>query len=139
MNRDNLETLAAYLEGLPADYQHFNMNVYVMKDDRLFNYASGAPFAGACGTVACAVGHGPAAGIPAKLEEEWWTDYARRVFELKGCENDWCFAGLWVNVDNTPHGAAKRIRYLLDHGLPEDAEYQMYGDAPYLFAQEEAA
>jgi len=137
MNRANLTMLASYLEQLPEDYQHFGMNNYFKGADGFHKPVFSAPLAGACGTVACAAGHGPAAGIliPGVV---WWSDYVALAFDLRVPEWHWCFAGDWVRVDNTPHGAAKRIRYLLEHGLPEDSSKQMTGKAPYIFAKETA-
>lgn len=139
MNRENLEKLASYLEGLPADYDHFEMATYFRQDRRTINDPLQAPLAGACGTVACAIGHGPAAGIPAEeTAMEGWEDYSDRVFELSCNEETWCFSSCWRWVDNTPHGAAKRIRYMLERGVPSDSDYQRRGWAPYMFAKEEA-
>ena len=36
-------------------------------------------------------------------------------------------------VDNTPQGLAKRSRYLIEHGLPEDWEGQMRGRVPLCY------
>lgn len=41
----------------------------------------------------------------------------------------WLFSDGWRETDNTPSGAAARIRHLLSHGLPEDWREQMSGDA----------
>lgn len=136
MNRENLTKLATYLEALSADYTHFHMSSYFRGGDGP-HFVNDAPFAGSCGTVACAVGHGPAAGIPANEGTVWWSDYAEEAFELQQKEWEWCFASMWVVVDNTPQGAAKRIQHLLEHGLPDDAVRQIYGEAPYLFAKQE--
>lgn len=136
MNRANLEKLAAYLEALPADYRHFDMSSYFLIEGRGTVYAD--YYAGRCGTVACAVGHGPAAGIPSLVSDEYWTEYADRVFDLTEEEFTWCFDGAWSIVDDTHHGAAKRIRHLLEHGVPDNAEAQLRFDVPYLFAQEPA-
>ena len=35
-------------------------------------------------------------------------------------EFGWIFDGGWARWDNTPHGAAKRIDYLLEHGVPDE-------------------
>lgn len=64
MKRSNLEKLAAYLETLPVDYQHFSMRSYLTKDGSYVSYPEEANTAIDCGTIACAVGHGPAAGSP---------------------------------------------------------------------------
>lgn len=76
-----------------------------------------------CGTVGCAAGHGPYAGIP-KLPTEDWQDYTRRVFIESRSSNennkawDFCFSGSWARYDNTPEGAANRIKYLIVNGVP---------------------
>jgi len=85
-----------------------------------------------CGTIGCAVGWGPAAGVEAKdWDQDWW-DYGHRVF-ISADESeawDWCFSAGWSLTDNSPAGAARRILYLLDAGLPDDLYEQMEGDAP---------
>jgi hypothetical protein len=42
----------------------------------------------------------------------------------------WCFGSAWATVDNTAHGAGRRILWMLDNGVPEDAERQRDGLAP---------
>ena len=83
-----------------------------------------------CGTVACAAGHGPMAGIEAKPHESW-TAYTDRVFGTKinghFSEKDmyswhWMFGAVWTKIDNTPKGAAARIRRYLDRGVPVISE-----------------
>jgi len=92
-----------------------------------------------CGAVACAVGHGPSAGfllIDADFHSAGspnWTAYVQRVFldledhdepsdEYNYSSRDfgWMFGGDWSATDNTPHGAAARIRYFNAHGVPDD-------------------
>lgn len=89
----------------------------------------------ACGTVGCAVGHGPAAGlrVPPKCND--WEDYCNRKFGLHwgGDEWRWCFSGSWCNTDNTPQGAAARIYWLLDNGLPSDWRAQIIGTTPLCY------
>jgi hypothetical protein len=137
MNRANLEKLAAYLEQLPEDYTHFDMRMFFTRDGTDRPYWD-ATLAGDCGTVACAIGHGPAAGITIATETADWLDYGQKAFKLDLDEWRWCFTGGWVSVDNTPHGAAKRIRQLLDHGLPANSLEQCRGEAPYMFANSDA-
>lgn len=127
MNRDNLAHLATYLEALPADYQHFDMSMYMNGDDETEYALGNAPLLH-CGTVACACGHGPAAGMPLLPSEiRWnigdWGAYTERVFELTAAEDDFLFAGFWESFDNTHQGAAARIRYLLDNGAPDAFNY----------------
>jgi hypothetical protein len=131
IQRENLGKLASYLEGLPEDYQHFEMASWTGDADgeAIVNYAlhnGGVP---SCGTVACAVGHGPAAGIlvPEKMicpayaaiglprRVNWWS-YSALFARDDSPEFEWLFSGRWSDVDNTPHGAAARIRYVLQHG-----------------------
>jgi len=131
MHASNLDKLATYLEALPENYAHFNMGVYLTV--RYYS-AVAAEWVYAqnpqaliheCGTVACALGHGPAAGVPAlatsHLGIEWY-DYAILQFvDEESDQFDWLFSGSWGDIDNTPHGAAKRIRYLLaDKEIPTD-------------------
>ena len=139
MKRSNLEKLATYLEALPIGYQHFSMRSYLTKDGMYLSHPEEANTVLIdCGTIACAVGHAPAAGIPVMRGEDW-DAYEARVFNLTTAEWKWCFSSYWTDVDDTPHGAAKRIRYMLEHGVPENAFYQMNGSSPYLFAEESSA
>lgn len=120
MNINNLKTLADYLAALPADYTHFDMGHWHTGEKET------DPPTTRCGTVACAAGHGPAAGI-LPLDNHIlvddsidWFAYTEDLFELdfESREHVWCFGGGWSLHDNTPQGAAKRIRYLIHHGRP---------------------
>lgn len=135
-NDKNLLKLADYLDKLPDDYVHFDMSDF-FNDGESCPFPEGANIKNICGTVACAVGHGPAAGIEA-LKGEGWFGYSSRVFTGDIYEWRWCFCDDWQHVDNTPKGAALRIRHLIDVGLPLDSYEQKRGTAPYLFAEETA-
>lgn len=142
--RRNLRALAAYLESLPENYRHFHMARYfdyneVVSAEQQTRYArhNGGLAAMPCGTVACAVGHGPAAGILMRSGElsyrtvpggpllPDWDYYGHQRF----CHCDttpgqllynWMFMGRWAHVDNTHLGAAARIRYALaNQPLPD--------------------
>lgn len=130
LNRENLTKLAEYLEQLPVDYPHFDMLRYETFDDfsDLVNYVRNGrdDTVWVCGTVACAVGHGPSAGILFTDNEmddgvPRWGVYAER-FSTDWRERGWMFTGLandgwwwnWRTLDNTHRGAAARIRFLLD-------------------------
>lgn len=111
----NLETLFNYLAygTLKAE---FNMEFYCA------GYLGQHMFLTDCGTVGCAVGHGPYAGIP-KTTEESWNEYAERCFCVNlGMIFEYLFHSDWAQIDNTPTGAAKRIRYALDFGIPKPTE-----------------
>lgn len=84
-----------------------------------------------CGTSACAIGHGPLAGIRIKKTEDW-SDYSARVFidqykENGGVAWGFLFSGSWSDYDNTPSGAAARIWYFLKNGAPANRS----GDVDY--------
>jgi hypothetical protein len=131
MNVENLAILANYLEGVPPPR-------FSMRDFAIDEY--GEPLligAHECGTIACAAGHGPAAGFPIENDHNWLL-YVERVFGLRPTSRGdawrWCFAGAWSYIDDTPAGAAKRIHHLVKHGLPADSELQLRGHVPYMFA-----
>lgn len=87
-----------------------------------------------CGTAACAVGHGPYAGI-LKSKRQNWMDYSFKFIPKDKCIYDkegqtlyWSFAfdSDWTKIDNTPIGAAKRIRWMLEgKEVPEQFEHFM--------------
>jgi len=77
--------------------------------------------------------HGPRAGLSPQSDEDW-AGYCRRVFGI-GNERGlltWLQSPLWRKTDPSPEGAALRIAYLLDYGLPHDhveiAMGQAYSD-----------
>tara|TARA_Y100001001_G_scaffold138359_1_gene140480 strand:- start:1177 stop:1779 length:603 start_codon:yes stop_codon:yes gene_type:complete len=150
VNVANCEKLAVYLENLPEDYEDFGMVAYIQPRDldALRKYALENGGVHSCGTAACAIGHGPAAGVyfpdPKEDDALWrltygttfsedgrmehtddkvlspdWSTYSRRYFINPMSDTgqvlwDWCFGSGWAHTDDTPHGAAKRIRYMLD-------------------------
>lgn len=133
MNRDNLTRLADYLDSLPQGYKHFQM-------DSFFAHKNGfdtsdipkKPVPTRCGTVACAIGHGPAAGVPVG-EHTDWEEYAAANFIPISAEYYWCFAALWAHYDDTPQGAAARIRYLLDgNEVPNKDERWLHPKSEYV-------
>lgn len=127
MNKENLRKLANYL--LSGNLKsRFGMAMYCCTP------GSDPCTATDCGTVGCAVGHGPHAGIE-KYPTETWIQYTRRAFIPKRCnaKQRWCFSGGWVDVDNTPEGAGLRIMWLLEHGLPDNWHDQIRGKAPLCY------
>jgi hypothetical protein len=129
VNKSNLTILADYLDTLPSP--RFDMT-YFARDEH--DEVLTRPVTHECATVACAVGWGPAAGIPVN-DASCWTQYSRDAFGLEPNLDawNWCFAGAWSHIDNSPAGAAKRIRHLIEVGLPWDAERQRHGLTPYIF------
>lgn len=133
--RANLQRLAAYLStGQTA--MRFDMKAYCRSRN---DYDVRPEKVDECGTAGCAAGHGPAAGIPV-FEDETWFQYSRRCFidaKTNTPEDTawlWCFAGTWTKTDNTPQGAAARINWMLTHGVPENWEAQMNGEAELCYA-----
>lgn len=127
--RGNLLTLADYLDQLPEDYGKFDM-------ERFHSRRTGPTTDIPCGAVACAIGHGPAAGIAPVHDDKGWFTYSRRVFTgLNRCLWNWCFSACWAHTDNTPQGAAKRIRWALNHGIPNNYVAQTNGAAPLCYKE----
>lgn len=139
--RENLQKLAEFLykndevlyEGEPVE---FSMTDYSDSEHHLLSAE--------CGTVGCAVGWGPHAGI-AKLITENWNEYSCRCF-LEYFDNKrgidfggknpiwtWMFSAKWALTDNSRRGAALRILYLLEFGMPENYQDQWEGDAPLCY------
>jgi hypothetical protein len=148
-HRANLLTLAEYLESLPVDYDHFSMFAFADHKgqcelpDQADVLAADKPevFLSNCGTVACAVGHGPAAGLEPIDSEfvHWkgavddfdWDSYCDRVFGASGSALfEFLFSGKWTPIDNHHYGAAARIRYFLETGLIPMVSYT----APEVYA-----
>lgn len=128
MNKENLLKLATYLLSgeLKADFNMRDYNGYGICGEYLTD----------CGTVGCAIGHGPYAGIP-KTTFESWDNYASRVFTADFRALLWCFSSFWDAVDNTAEGAAKRILYLLRTGsAPDDYMEQCDGTASLSYLNE---
>lgn len=133
IQRKNLLKLAAYLESLPRDYKHFDMSDYaghrgdcdLPESPHLLAATKPAPFFTNCGTVACAAGHGPAAGVALRKDEfspysgmPKWSEYSERAFTGdRGTVWEFLFDGSWAYSDNHHYGAAARIRYFLDTRL----------------------
>jgi len=152
----NLSRLAAYLASLPEDYVGFDMSAYHTGYLPAMYYCGGVPLRPAgggqqyCGTAACALGHGPAAGVavpshllcttPAGETRVMWTQYSR-LFCWETAAYNWLFSGSWTHLDNTPRGAAGRLRYALA-GLPlplvlmsaDPVRYLRWREEPDLYA-----
>lgn len=164
MNTENLLKLADYLE-TQAVQEEFDMGNFAATHEFVIHRKRTKLVKGdskqyhECGTVCCAAGSGIKAGIPYGDAEDWY-DYSRinfidtdtytpyvapdnvyisREMYLLNDPWEWCFSGGWASIDNTPAGAAKRIRYLIEHGAaPDDAYDQLEGEAPYMFAGDQS-
>lgn len=139
--RENLEFLAEHLEKEQFVADNFSMLEYY----KPISQTKG------CGTVACAAGEGILALSEGKVLDElldyrfrygdrardsnFWNNKITQYFGITTGENNdiheatyqYLFASEWLHRDNTPEGAAKRIRYVLEHGVPMNYDEQMEG------------
>lgn len=114
MNKENLLKMADFIEKVPQEM--FDISKY-----RRSNKSS--PI---CNSIGCVIGHCTELD-PEGVEEfrdesgdidfKEWSEHFTGLINLK--EWRWCFSAYWEDLDNTPTGAAKRIRYLVKYGLPE--------------------
>lgn len=133
----NLFKLAGYLLRLPKNYSRFNMNIYHSGDDERVPPKN-------CNAIACALGHSLDVGFkPVAYPELYdnlvdWTATANKHF-LSGDDKQqddeymWLFAGNWARTDDTPHGAAMRMCWLITNGLPDNYLKQLNGIDPLCY------
>jgi hypothetical protein len=112
--RANLDKLATYLES-------GNMGAY--------HSSAVSPTAADCGSVGCAVGHGPYAGILKQIGMGW-NSYCLLSFGADPGPNgdesklwSYLFSGCDNREDQTAAGAAARIRTVLESGVPEKSTW----------------
>lgn len=139
LHRANLKKLADYLMTLPEDYANFDMASYFCEDgfadEKMLIEGSSI---NQCGTSACAVGHAQDAGLTLTVDmTDCTVNWRQTSIDLFGLSSslsyggwNWCFAAEWETTDNSPQGAAKRIYWFLDKGLPtpEDVEDMHEGE-----------
>jgi len=152
MDKGNLNKMADYIENIPQykfDMRRFRTeehadDIEIIPDDPqekvdISAYLAGQKTAHECGTVGCPLGHCTILDErPLPLNYLGEIDFYAWSKEFTGLDPNsigWCylFGSFWTAVDNTPVGAAKRIRYLIENienGAPEDWKAQMEGDAP---------
>jgi hypothetical protein len=119
LHRSNLNALALVLDVVES--KNFSMATFHSSAKAFWHAVADPDLDYDCGTVACAVGHGPRAGIEAEPGENW-LDYAARAFGVDHTARafDFLFSGTLTYVDNTPSGAAARIRCYLEEGIPPE-------------------
>lgn len=120
MNKENLLRMADYIETIPQE--QFGMGMYRMGIEVTTTQK--------CGTVGCVIGHCTIldtpenfkrfkrAGLRGTMDFKNWS---REFTGITAFSDTWnyLFSGNWEKIDNTPQGAAKRIREVVEHGLPE--------------------
>ena len=121
--RANLETLASYLESLPPDYGKFNMRHWFRSSghNRISEFEYGTTGCiikeGDCRTSACALGHGPAAGILVGHEEMLpgnskidWAEYGSRFCSTSDSGMwGWFFGGVWDTVGRASYHTSPSV------------------------------
>lgn len=141
MKKGNLLKLADYLE-FNVTQEMFNMQNYRSnKDGDSIHFKSAAD----CGTVGCALGYGPLVEGLEAIDMEFFKnyyngvyldfyDYCKRVFGISNFDKKWgfLFEADWYSHDNTPKGAAARIRYLVDGNSLRSFDSNDLWDAAHL-------
>lgn len=117
MNKRNLLKLAKFLETEP---QNFNMKEFATKGRKDLAIEEVD-----CKSVCCAIGFAPILfpRLTAKhVKDTWrndWFGLSYKLYAVQSAQWDWLFSTYWKQIDNTPTGAAMRIRYLVTHGVPD--------------------
>ena len=133
MNRENLLRMAEFIANIPQEkfdmevYMGTNLNGETMPSNDINELDN-------CGSVGCVIGHCMKLDTLESLNAHTIFDSGIniRVFRFDAWSRnftglnpnqsmgawDWCFSSGWASCDNTPTGASKRIKYLLEHGLP---------------------
>lgn len=151
-HRDNLAKLADVLSDKDQVKKltgGFNMRAFASRWDSRLNRTKLIPLPSrnVCGTVCCAIGVGSLLMIPQEPDMEW-LEYTATTYGINydgsydGSPDrdpqerrahqeafEWMFGEDWEYRDNTPEGAAKRIKYFLEHGVPKDWKDMLYEHA----------
>lgn len=116
---NNIIKLINFLESLPENYPHFDMEDWYHPHDNLTFMCEGEqirasrelgdPQVGSCG---CALGHSLAAGIDHNGSDSW-RDFAETAYGISGREFDMVFSGKLAFENNTPKAAARRLKAIL--------------------------
>ena len=141
MNKQNLLKLADFLEN-NVTQEMFNMDSYRMHENGACTQFYSKT---ECGTVGCALGWSPLiegleftdAEYNVNSKDYSFYNYCDRVFNLDDNSNyrspqwDFLFSAEWTKFDNTPKGAANRIKFLVSEGVPSDFENELLEGARY--------
>uniref|UniRef100_A0AAU8HZ25 Uncharacterized protein n=1 Tax=Rhizobium phage IG49 TaxID=3129228 RepID=A0AAU8HZ25_9CAUD len=134
-SRENLKKLSTFLKA-NANALKFDMTTY--NGDELL--PGQLDTSNHCGTVGCALGFAPFAGIPFD-EGDSWPSYSKRFTTIDNPEYkisgdfiyEWCFSCDWEYIDNTALGAARRIddllerpQYVADHFVENGVFYRLF-------------
>ena len=69
----------------------------------------------------------------------WWHEFSEEHIGVASHNEqapiwDWLFSGRWQVYDDTPLGAAARIEYFLENGVPDEFTRQHAFDVDVIFA-----
>lgn len=90
-----------------------------------------------CKSIGCIIGHCTVLDDLKNIPRNYYGHirFTEWSFDFTGIEIDslkwkFLFSHEWRNSDNTPTGAAKRIRYFIEHGVPKNRYSVMHGREP---------
>jgi len=124
LNIKNLEEMADFIETVPSKF--FNM----------YRFRKGWEVTPECDSVGCIIGHCTVLDkrpLPRLLNGDiYFYSWAEEFtgLPMRSSASRYLFSPDWADTDDTPKGAAKRIRFFLKNGLPNDWLEQIFGEAP---------
>lgn len=132
--QENFVTLGRHLVRLADDPRYdsaeFDIN-HTALDLTTGEYLTPVQTAAHAGPLACnLLGHAARAGLK-PIPEEDWPAYQLRILgaEHDSPLEDWLLSFFWWKQDSTSVGAALRLMYVLDYGVPADFEQIREGRA----------
>jgi hypothetical protein len=140
-NEEQLENLRLLAQYLRKSRSKFDMEVYAaLPNNNGLDKDLSPDQVTQCGTVCCAAGSGPKLAkkytqFEPLVTETDWRPYIERVYGVKEFSSEWywMFGYGWYFTDNTRLGAAKRIEWYLENGVPDDWGDQMHGEVPLVY------
>lgn len=138
MNKENLQRMADHIRTVPQEMFHMRCYRGIIKDDELID-ASDCFSAVECETLGCIIGHSLVLAPELVVKNEkgviQYADWSEEFTGIVWASSEWywCFSFDWEYLDNTPEGAALRIEWLINHGLPKNSGIQMIGNAPLCY------
>jgi hypothetical protein len=124
MNKENLLRMADYIETVPQE--KFDMELFRAGDGNTPE----------CNSIGCIIGHCTVLDtkpLPIYINGNInFYEWSQSFTGINRESYDWIylFSWEWAATDNTPTGAAKRIRHYVENGLPENWHDIIYGNAP---------
>ena len=128
---DQEANLLALADFLDKDPSNFDMGNFAENDEQSVDVCA-INSDHNCGTVCCAIGMSPfifpekcnkSLRVGSYLDWQCLGDYLYGKLNMFAW--DWMFSHMWTRYDNTPRGAARRIRYFVKNGLPNYVDNYM--------------